>query len=73
MNPSIARFKVQGMHCQSCATNIDWELEDLEGVADARTSLAAGLTEVNYDAAKLGPAELLAAIQKAGFSAEALG
>lgn len=73
MDPSIARFKVQGMHCQSCATNIDWELEDLDGVADARTSLAAGLTEVSFDPAKLGPAELMAAIQKAGFSAEALG
>ena len=53
MNPTVARFKVQGMHCQSCATSVDWEIEDLDGVADASTSLAAGLTEVSFDAARL--------------------
>lgn len=73
MNPTTARFKVQGMHCQSCATSIDWELEDLDGVSDASTSLAAELTEVSYDAAKVGAEDLLAAIQRAGFSAEPVG
>jgi copper chaperone len=73
MNPTTARFKVQGMHCQSCATSIDWEIEDLDGVSDASTSLAAGLTEVSYDAAKVRAEDLLAAIQRAGFSAEPIG
>jgi copper chaperone CopZ len=73
MNPTVARFKVQGMHCQSCATSVDWEIEDLDGVADASTSLAAGLTEVSFDAAKVKPEDLLAAIQRAGFSAEPIG
>ena len=73
MNPTIARFKVQGMHCQSCATSVDWEIEDIDGVADAKTSLAAGLTEVSFDSAKVQPADLMAAIQRAGFTAEPIG
>ena len=73
MSATVARFKVQGMHCQSCATSIDWEIEDIDGVADAKTSLAAGLTEVSFDGAKVKPADLLAAIQRAGFTAEPIG
>jgi copper chaperone CopZ len=48
---------------------IDWELEDLDGVVEARTSYAKSRTEVRFDAAKVGQNDLVAAIQRAGYAA----
>ena len=42
-------LKIQGMHCASCAFNIDGELEDTEGVKEARTNYARQKTEVTFD------------------------
>lgn len=38
--PAVTKQKllIRGMHCSSCAMTIDEELEELEGVAEARTS-----------------------------------
>ena len=33
-------LKIKGMHCTSCAMNIDGELEDTKGVKEANTSYA---------------------------------
>lgn len=42
-------LKIQGMHCTSCAFNIDGELEDTEGVKEATTSYAKQKVEVTFD------------------------
>ena len=42
------KLKVSGMHCTSCAMNIDGELEDL-GVKNANTNYAKGETTVEFD------------------------
>lgn len=42
-------LKIHGMHCASCAFNIDGELEDTEGVQEARTNYARQKTEVTFD------------------------
>ena len=34
------KLQIQGMHCSSCAMNIDFDLEDLDGVKSAKTSYA---------------------------------
>ncbi len=39
MNKKVI-FKIQGMHCTSCAMNIDGELEDTEGIKEAKTNYA---------------------------------
>ncbi|MCB0217427.1 MAG: heavy-metal-associated domain-containing protein [Caldilineae bacterium] len=66
--PNITqRFSIQGMHCSSCAMSIDWELEDLPGVAKATTSYARATTEVTFDPHQTSLETLLSAIERAGF------
>jgi copper chaperone len=62
-------FAIEGMHCTSCAMSIDWELEDLEGVVEARTSYAKGRTEVAFDPGRVTIEQLVDAIARAGFTA----
>ncbi len=47
------KFKITGMHCTSCAMNIDGELEDTEGVKESSTNYAKQETEVEFDEKKL--------------------
>ncbi|AHB40786.1 TPA: copper chaperone [candidate division WWE3 bacterium] len=42
-------LKIVGMHCTSCAMNIDFELEDLKGVREASTNYAKQKTVVTFD------------------------
>lgn len=60
-------LKIEGMHCTSCAMNIDGELEDLPGVHEASTSYAKSATKIKYDSVKVKKDQLLAAIKKAGY------
>ena len=63
-------FKISGMHCVSCALNIDGELEDTEGVKESNTSYVKSETEVSYDADKIKDEEIIGIIKKAGYRAE---
>ena len=45
-------FRLSGMHCTSCAMNIDFALEDM-GVKSAKTSYAKQETEVEFDEQKI--------------------
>lgn len=49
------KLKVKDMHCATCAININFELEDLNGILFAKTSYAKGEDEVEFDAKKLIP------------------
>ena len=62
-------FKIDGMHCTSCSLTIDGELEDLEGVIDAKTSYAKSRVEIEYDKEKVGPTKLEQTIKGLGYSA----
>ncbi len=62
-------LRIADMHCASCAMAIDFELEDLPGVAEARTSYARATTEVTFDPARVGLEALIAAIRAAGYAA----
>lgn len=63
------KLNIEGMHCTSCAMNIDGELEDTDGVKSANTSYAKQLTEVEFDEERLNEAQIIKAIKKAGYSA----
>jgi len=65
-------FKIEGMHCTSCAMNIDGELEDTEGVIDVSTSYAKSVTKVLYDPKKVKKNTLVKAIKSAGYTATEL-
>lgn len=52
------------MHCTSCAMNIDGELEDTEGVKEAKTNYAKQQTEVTFDPEKISPDKIINIIKK---------
>ncbi len=61
------QFKVNGMHCTSCAMNIEGELEDLRGVIKANVNFAKQLTNVEYDENVVSSQKIIETIQKLGY------
>lgn len=64
------KFKIDGMHCSSCSLNIDFDLEDLNGVVSAKTSYAKQEGEIEFDEKKIKITEIIAQIKKTGYNAE---
>lgn len=63
------KFHIQGMHCVGCAMTIDGAVEDLTGVKSATTNYARQVAEVEYDDKTVSDAQIVAAIQTAGYQA----
>jgi len=61
-------YRVEGMHCTSCAMSVDFALEDLEGVQASKTSYATSTADVTFDDAVVDEAAVLAAIREAGYA-----
>lgn len=64
------KFKIEGMHCTSCAMNIDFDLEDLEGIKSANTNYAKSETEVEFDEEKIGVTQIVKSIEKTGYKSQ---
>lgn len=64
------KLKIDGMHCTSCAINIDFDLEDLDGVKVAKTNYAKQETEVEFDEEKLDIKKIIEEIKKTGYQAQ---
>ena len=64
-----AVLKITGMHCTSCAMNIDGELEDTEGIKVSNTNYAKQETEVEYDEEKVKLDDIVRIIEKTGYTA----
>lgn len=62
-------FKLSGLHCVSCALNIDGELEDTPGVIASKTIYAKNRATVIYDPTKIDVEKLKKVISKLGYSA----
>lgn len=63
-------FKIGGMHCTSCAMNIDFELEDLEGVKESKTHYAKQITVITFHPGKVKHEQITEAIEKLGYTAK---
>lgn len=63
-------FSIKGMHCTSCAFNIDGELEDTAGVIESKTNYAKSITEVRYDDEKISDMKIIEIIKTVGYSAK---
>jgi P-type Cu+ transporter len=59
---------ITGMTCASCATRVEKNLNELDGVA-ASVNYATEKATVDYDAAAVAPAQLLEAVRAAGYEA----
>src|SRR5690606_38787024 len=62
-----AKIKISGMHCASCALNIEKSLKNLEGVDEAQVNLNAEEASIEYDPEKLKLSEMENAVKEAGF------
>ena len=63
-------LKIKGMHCASCALNIDGELEDLTGVERAETSYARADSKVTFDPKQVTVGKIQQTISKLGYDTE---
>lgn len=63
------KFEISGMHCTSCAMNIDFDLEDLEGVTSAKTNYAKQESEVEFDEEETELKVIIEQIKKTGYTA----
>lgn len=64
----VAECTIKGMHCTSCAMNIDGALEDLPGVVSSDTSYAKAKTTVTYDESQVKLEKIKAAIEAEGYT-----
>lgn len=62
-------FKIIGMHCTSCAMNIDGELEDTDGIKESNTSYVKSQTTVEFDVEKINEKKIQEVIKKVGYKA----
>lgn len=64
------KLKICDMHCVSCAMNIDFDLEDLDGVKSANTNYAKAECVVEYEEKKLNKDKIISVIKKTGYTAK---
>lgn len=67
MNP--LEVKIEGMHCNGCASTIQALLSHEPGIKSAAVSFANSKATVLYDPNETDPAKVKAAIEKAGYRA----
>ena len=65
-----ARFQIEGMTCQACASRIEKVLNKKDFVASAAVNFASEEAQVVFDGGKAGIADIIAAIGKAGYGAQ---
>ena len=63
------KVKIPSMDCAACAIGIQSTLRKQPGVQSAQVSYDTKEAEVRYDATKLSPAKIIAAIDETGFKA----
>lgn len=63
------KLKIDGMHCTSCAMNIDFNLEDL-GVKSAKTNYAKQESEIEFDEEKIKLTQIIETVNKTGYKAQ---
>ena len=66
------RFAVDGMTCGGCVRGVTKVVSELPGVKAVDVSLLEKAAKVEYDAAAVTPAAIVAAIEGAGFDARLL-
>lgn len=70
MKSKNLKLKILGMHCSSCAMNIDFDLEDLGGIKAAKTSYVKQESEIEFDEEKIDAQKIIETIRKTGYESE---
>jgi P-type Cu+ transporter len=62
-----AELKISGMHCATCAINIEESLSKLESVTNAQVNFGTDTAHVEFDPAKISITDLEKAVTDAGY------
>ena len=62
-------FRVTDMHCSNCVMRIEGLEDDLPGVQRVRASYKKQQVEVEYDESMVSADQIVAAIQRLGYTA----
>jgi copper chaperone len=62
-----AKLSIEGMHCDACARRVTKALNGVEGVRVE--SVEVGSASVAFDAATVAPEQIVAAVDRIGFTA----
>ena len=71
MTTITREFAVAGMHCQGCVNSVTGAVKRVPGVASVSVSLEKNAAKVEFDPAGATVASIVAAIEGAGFDAQA--
>ena len=69
---NTAKFRVEGMTCSSCVSNLERVLNGVRGVEKATVALTTEVAEVEYDPETLDEHAILQVIEDAGFEGKLL-
>src|SRR6266511_482396 len=61
------QLPVTGMTCASCSTRVEKALKKVPGVSQASVNLSSEQAAVSFDPAQVAPAQLLDAVERAGY------
>ena len=63
------RFEVTGMTCSACSARVEKAVAKLAGTAGVSVNLLTNSMQLSYDEAKVSPAQIIEAVEKAGYGA----
>ncbi len=63
-------LRVPDMHCSACVMRLEGLEDDLPGVKRVRASYRQQQVEVDFDEAAISPAQIVAAVQKLGYTVQ---
>ena len=61
------RFEVTGMTCSACSARVEKAVAELPGTAGVSVNLLTNSMQLSYDEAKVSPAQIIEAVEKAGY------
>ncbi len=69
--PQQLRLPIEGMTCATCSARIEKVVGRLDGVSEVNVNLASEQASVRLESGRSAPADVVAAIERAGFSVPA--
>lgn len=66
------KFTITGMSCAACSAHIEKAVGKMPGVEKAQVNLLANSMVASFDPAVVGPAEIVAVVEKSGYGAAVL-
>lgn len=70
---ATSTIKIEGMHCDGCASRVKGLLEKEPGVREAEVSYQAGEARVKYNEHSVGTDKLRQVVEQAGYTAGEVG